>query len=156
MTIMFPDITPGKALATLGLGSIAIGFAFKDIFENFFAGVLILWRFPFDPGDYIECEGITGLVEDVTVRNTLIRRMTGELVVVPNATIFKNPVHVLTNLPRRRAEVICGVAYGEDVDEARKVIAASLLNCESVLKDQPIQVFAMEFADSSINFQIAW
>ena len=156
MTLMFPDITPGKALATLGLGSIAIGFAFKDIFENFFAGVLILWRFPFDPGDYIECEGITGKVEDVTIRNTLIRQMTGELVVVPNATIFKSPVYVLTNLPYRRVTVICGVAYGEDVDASRTVIQAAVERCETVHKDQPIQIFAQEFAESSINFEVTW
>lgn len=156
MTIMFPDITPGKALATLGLGSIAIGFAFKDIFENFFAGVLILWRFPFDPGDFIECEGIMGKVEDVTIRNTLIRQMTGELVVIPNATIFKSPVYVLTNLPRRRVTFICGVAYGEDVDKSREVIQAAVARCETVHKDQPIQIFAQEFAESSINFEVTW
>ena len=156
MTVVFPDITPGRALATLGLGSIAIGFAFKDIFENFFAGVLILWRFPFDPGDYIECEGIMGQVQDVTIRNTLIRKTTGELVVIPNATIFKSPVHVLTNLNRRRVTVICGVAYDEDVDESRRVITEAVAACETVLKDQPIQIFAQEFAESSINFEVTW
>jgi small conductance mechanosensitive channel len=56
--IIFPDLTPSKALAGLGIGSIAIGFAFKDIFENFFAGLLILWRFPFEPGDYIKCQDV--------------------------------------------------------------------------------------------------
>ena len=156
MTIMFPDITPGRALATLGLGSIAIGFAFKDIFENFFAGVLILWRFPFDPGDFIECEGIMGKVEDVTIRNTLIRQMTGELVVIPNATIFKSPVYVLTNLPHRRVTFVAGVAYGEDVDKSREVIQAAVARCQTVHKDQPIQIFAQEFAESSINFEVTW
>lgn len=46
--IAFPEMTPAKALTVLGLGSVAIGFAFKDIFENFFAGMLILWKYPFD------------------------------------------------------------------------------------------------------------
>lgn len=154
--IVFPGLTPGKALATLGLGSIAIGFAFKDIFENFFAGILLLWRFPFENGDFIECEGISGRVEDVTIRNTLIRKTTGELVVTPNATLFKNPVNVLTNQPHRRIGIICGVAYGEDVDESRQVIAEAVRGCKTVMKDQPIEVFACEFADSSINFDIAW
>ena len=156
MTVMFPSITPAKALATLGLGSIAIGFAFKDIFENFFAGVLILWRFPFGPGDYIECEGIVGQVEDVTIRNTLIRKTTGELVVMPNATVYKSPVQVLTNLPRRRVTIICGVAYGEDLGEARSVISHAVQECGTVYKDQPVQVFAQEFGESSVNFEVAW
>ncbi|MEO1718484.1 MAG: mechanosensitive ion channel domain-containing protein, partial [Planctomycetota bacterium] len=58
--VVFPGLTPSKALAGLGVGSIAIGLAFKDIFENFFAGVLILWKFPFENGDFISCDGILG------------------------------------------------------------------------------------------------
>jgi small-conductance mechanosensitive channel len=156
LTIMFPSITPAKALATLGLGSIAIGFAFKDIFENFFAGVLILWRFPFEPGDYIQCEGIEGEVKDVTIRNTLIRRTTGELVILPNATVFKSPVHVLTDLPHRRVTVMCGVAYDENVDEARDIIYRAVESCKSVEQSHPIQIFAKEFGESSVNFEVTW
>lgn len=154
--VVFPGLTPARALAGLGLGSVAIGFAFKDIFENFFAGILILWRFPFENGDYIECEGITGKVEDITVRNTLIRRVSGELVVVPNATIFKNPVDVLTNLGERRVTVITGIAYSEDVDEAREVIEKAIHGCTTVRKSRAVEVFAQEFADSSINFEVTW
>lgn len=154
--VVFPGITPARALTTLGLGSIAIGFAFKDIFENFFAGILLLWRFPFENGDFIECDGILGKVEDVTVRNTLIRKTSGELVVVPNGKLFKNPVDVLTNLPHRRVTVICGVAYDEDVDEARDVIEQAVKDCSSVKTSEPVEIFAQEFADSSINFEVTW
>lgn len=55
--------------------------AFKDIFENLFAGILLLWRFPFERGDFIECEGIVGRVVDVTARMTRIRKSSGELMV---------------------------------------------------------------------------
>lgn len=154
--VVLPGLTPTKALAGLGLSSIAIGFAFKDIFENFFAGILILWRFPFEVDDFIECDSIRGRVEDITVRNTLIRRTSGELVVVPNATIFKNPVDVLTNRNVRRVTILCGVAYGEDIDEARSVIESALDKCESVDTSQPVQVFAHEFGSSSIDFELAW
>ncbi|MFI4881020.1 MAG: mechanosensitive ion channel family protein, partial [Phycisphaerales bacterium JB064] len=154
--VMFPGLTPTKALAALGIGSIAIGLAFKDIFENFFAGVLILWRFPFENGDWIECNGIEGRVVDVTVRNTLLRTVRGELVVVPNVDIYKNPVEVLTSKPRRRIEVIAGVAYGEDVDEARTVIHEAVSACETVSTTEEVQVFAREFASSSIDFEVAW
>lgn len=154
--VVLPGLTPTKALAGLGLSSIAIGFAFKDIFENFFAGILILWRFPFEVHDFIECDSIRGRVEDITVRNTLIRRTSGELVVVPNATIFKNPVDVLTNRNVRRVTILCGVAYGEDIDEARSVIESALDKCESVDTSQPVQVFAHEFGSSSIDFELAW
>jgi small conductance mechanosensitive channel len=100
--IVFPGLTPAKALGAMGIASIAVGFAFKDIFENFFAGVLLLWRFPFESGDFIECQGVTGKVERVLVRMTQIRLPSGELVVMPNSTLFKNPVEVLTNRNKRR------------------------------------------------------
>ena len=107
--VLFPGLTPSRALGGLGLVSIAVGLAFKDIFENFFAGILILWRFPFERGDFIECEGLVGKVERVLVRMTYIRQTTGELVVVPNAFLFKNPVTVLTSLPNRRVTIMAGV-----------------------------------------------
>lgn len=154
--IVFPGLTPARALAGLGLSSIAIGFAFKDIFENFFAGVLILWRFPIETGDFIECNGILGKIEDVTVRNTLLRRTTGELVVIPNATLFKNPVDVLTSEETRRLTVICGVAYDEDVASSREVIEKAVQGCSTVSRDRPVEIFAREFNSSSVDFEVTW
>jgi len=154
--VVFPNMTPAKVFAALGLGSVAIGFAFKDIFENFFAGVLILWRFPFDPGDYIECDGIRGKVEDITIRMTKIRRLNGELAVVPNAMLFKQPVDVLTDWQRRRVSVICGVAYDEDVEESREVIRKAVEACDTVDRGKDVEIFAQEFASSSINFEVTW
>ncbi len=154
--IIFPGLTPAKALGGLGLLSVAIGLAFKDIFENFFAGVLLLWRFPFEKGDFIECEGITGEVEDVQIRMSLIRQTTGELVVVPNIFLFKNPVEVLTNPPLRRMHITAGVGYGEDVAESVAVIEKAVRSCESVSGDRELQVFPMAFGASSIDIDVAW
>lgn len=154
--VIFPGMTPTKVLTALGLGSIAIGFAFKDIVENFFAGILILWRFPFNSGDYIECAGISGKVESTTIRMTTIRQVDGQLVVVPNAMLFKNPVSVATSLADRRITVICGIAYDEDVDVARDVIRTAVEQCGSISKDRPVQIFAQEFADSSVDFEVTW
>ncbi|QDT07739.1 Small-conductance mechanosensitive channel [Rubripirellula lacrimiformis] len=154
--IAFPGMTPSKALTVLGLGSVAIGFAFKDIFENFFAGILILLRYPFDRGDFITCNGLTGCVQEITIRNTMIRRLDGELTIIPNAQLFKSNVDVLTNQDQRRMRLICGVAYDEDVDQARDVISDAVRKCQAVDSDRTIEVFAMEFADSSINFEVTW
>ncbi|WP_233148227.1 mechanosensitive ion channel family protein [Rhodopirellula sp. MGV] len=154
--VVFPGMTPTRALTLLGVGSVAIGFAFKDIFENFFAGILILWRYPFDMGDFISSDDLVGQVEEITIRNTMIRRLDGELSVVPNATLFKNTVDVLTDKHHRRVRLICGVAYGEDVDRSRDVIAEAVRHCLTVDGDRLVEVFAKEFADSSINFEVAW
>lgn len=157
VTIAFPSITPGRALTALGVGGVAIGFAFKDVFENFLAGILLLLREPFTIDDYIECEGIEGQVEEITIRDTHVRQTDGQLVVAPNAMFFKNPVTIRTAKDVRRTTVICGVAYGEDVDRAREVIAKAVRAVDLVRDDvKDVQIFAQEFADSSINFEVTW
>lgn len=155
-TVIFPSMTPGRLVTAVGLGSIAIGFAFKDIFENFIAGILILFREPFRLGDYIECSGIEGRVEEITIRDTHIRQVDGQRVVLPNAMLFKDPVTVRTDRDLRRTTIICGVAYGEDVDESREVIRRAVEALDSVRTEPPVQIFAQEFASSSINFEVTW
>lgn len=154
--VVFPGLTPTRALGALGVVSIAVGFAFRDIFENFFAGFLILWQFPFEQGDYIECQGITGKVVDVTVRMTIVRTMDDELIIIPNATIFKNPLNVLTYERTRRVKLMTGIAYGEDVATAVQVIKDALKECRTIDAAKPVQVFPHGFGSSSIDIEVAW
>ncbi|TVM30080.1 mechanosensitive ion channel family protein [Oceanidesulfovibrio marinus] len=154
--VVFPGLTPTRALGALGVVSIAVGFAFRDIFENFFAGFLILWQFPFEQGDYIECQGITGKVVDVTVRMTIIRTMDDELIIMPNATIFKNPLNVLTYERTRRVKLMTGIAYGEDVATAVQVIKNALKKCRTIDAAKPVQVFPHGFGSSSIDIEVTW
>jgi small-conductance mechanosensitive channel len=156
-TIVFPSVRPEDMLAALGLGSVAIGFAFKDIFENFFAGILILFREPFRIGDHINCDEVEGAVERIAVRETRVRRTDGQLIVVPNSSIFKKPVTVRTNQEFRRTSIICGVAYDADADRAREVILQAVRHVDSVRDDvRDVQVFACAFGSSSIDFEVAW
>jgi small conductance mechanosensitive channel len=150
--IWFPGLTPTTALDGLGIASIAVGFAFQDIF----AGILLLWRFPFENGDFIECQGITGKVESVNIRMTEIRLTTGELVLVPNSTLFKNPVNVLTNRPHRRVTVITGVAYGENVSESVEIIENAVKSCQTVEPSKPVEIFQQAFGSSSIDIEVTW
>jgi len=154
--VIFPGLTPTKALSGLGLVSIAVGLAFKDIFENFFAGILILWRFPFERGDFIECEGVSGKVEEVLVRMTYIRKTSGELVVVPNSLLFKNPVKILTNIEKRRVTITVGVAYGEKLSDAVALIKSTVNNCGTVLSNEAVQIFPNNFGSSSMDMEVTW
>lgn len=154
--VVFPGLTPTKALGGLGLASVAIGFAFKDMFENFFAGVLLLWKFPFDPGDYIECEGVVGEVEDTTIRMTTIRTVTDELVVVPNSFLFKNPVRVVTYKTKRRISVMTGVAYDVDLKRAVDVVNDAVLACNSVDRSHQPQILPCGFGSSSMDIEVTW
>lgn len=155
-TIIFPSLTPAKLLAVLGLGSVAVGFAFKDIFENFFAGVLIMLRKPMRINDFIECEGVSGRVEQITVRETYLRKTDGQLVLVPNSFLFKNPVYVLTDMETRRFDLVVGVAYSEDLDKARQVITRALEGIEEIDQQRGIEVYACAFNASSLDFTVRW
>ena len=156
MSIVLPGVTPANILAVLGLGSVAVGFAFKDIFENFLAGVLIMLRKQMRIGDFIRCQGVEGKIEMISLRDTHLRHLSNELVVVPNAYLFKNPVEVVTQSQLRRHEVEVGVAYDVDLEIARKVIHDAVAQLEPVHDDRPVEVYAKEFGESSINFLVRW
>ncbi len=156
LTILLPGVTPASLIAGLGIGAVAIGFAFQDIFENFLAGVLIMLRKKMRIGDVIECEGITGKVEHITLRETHVRKLSNEVTIVPNAMLFKNPVEIFTDDPGRRHEVVAGVSYDTDLDQAAEVIEEAVRSCELVDTDRKIDVFAMEFNSSSIDFLVRW
>lgn len=156
LTILLPDLTPGSLIAGLGVGTVAIGFAFQDIFENFLAGILIMIREKMRIGDYIRCEGIEGKVEQIMLRETHIRKMSNELTIVPNSVLFKNPVEILTDRDRRRHEVVVGVSYDTDLEEARGVIRKALEAVDVTDGQKSIDIFACEFNSSSIDFKLRW
>ena len=156
LIVVMPGMTPASLIAGLGIGAVAIGFAFQDIFENFLAGVLIMLREKMRIGDVIECEGIVGKVEHITLRETYVRKLSGEVTLVPNSMLFKNPVEILTDEVQRRHEVIAGVSYDTDLDHAAEVILNGVKGVYTVIADKGIDVFAVEFNSSSVDFKVRW
>ena len=155
-TVVLPGLTPASLLAGLGIGTVAIGFAFQDIFQNFLAGVLIMLRRKMRIGDVIECEGIQGRVEHITIRETHVRKISNELTIVPNSVLFKNPVEIVTDDAIRRHEIIVGVAYPTDLDVAHDLLIETVKGCDLVKTDKPVEAFAREFNSSSIDFTVRW
>ncbi|MDE1466387.1 mechanosensitive ion channel family protein [Aurantiacibacter sp. D1-12] len=156
LIVAIPGFTPAGLIAGLGIGALAIGFAFQDIFENFLAGVLIMLREKMRIGDLIECEGVLGKVEKITLRETYIRQLSNELTVMPNSILFKNAVEILTDDTVRRNEVVVGVSYDADLELAQRVIREAMQTVDALVQDRPIDVFADEFGGSSINFLVRW
>ena len=155
-TVVLPGLTPASLVAGLGVGTIAIGFAFQDFFQNFLAGILIMVRKKMRIGDVIECEGIIGKVEHISLRETHVRKLSNELTIVPNSTLFKNPVEILTDGAQRRHEIIVGVSYDTDLEQARDVIRAAMEGIDVIDQDRRIDIFAREFNASSIDFLVRW
>ena len=156
LAVILPGVTAGSLLAVLGLGSVAVGFAFKDIFENFLAGILIMLRKKMRIGDMIECEGVEGRVEQITLRETYLRLLSAELTIVPNIFLFKNPVRIVTDANKRRHEIVVGVAYATDLDQAATVIEQAVRALPEVEQKRAVEVYAREFNDSSIDFTVRW
>lgn len=134
-TIVFPSFSPGNLVAGLGITSVAVGFAFKDILENFFAGILLLWQKPFRIGDEIRTNGLEGTVEDIDIRSTRMKTIDGELVVVPNGAMLSSPIVVLTGFAERRVKMTVAAPAGKSTDEMRKLILDVLNRSEFVQKD---------------------
>lgn len=155
-SIVLPGFTPASAIAGLGIGAVAIGFAFQDIFENFLAGVLIMLRQKMRIGDVIECEGVQGRVEHITLRESHIRQLSNELTIMPNAMLFKNPVKILTEDAIRRNQVIVGVSYDTDLERAQALIEQAVESLEAINKEKGVIVYAQEFGASSVDFLVQW
>ena len=94
LSIIAPSFQAADLIKVLGIGSVAIGFAFQNILQNFLAGILLLLQEPFRIGDLISVTGIEGNVSDIQARATIITTKEGRQVIIPNATIFTNPVAV--------------------------------------------------------------
>ena len=154
--VIFPNFNPAGLIAGLGVGAVAIGLAFQDFFENFLAGVMIMLREKMQIGDVIESDGILGTVEHISLRDSHIRAFSGELHIVPNSQLFKNPVEIWTDAPFRRFEVVIGVAYDTDLDDASAVLEKAVKSCDLVNKDKPIQILADNFNSSSVDFLVRW
>ncbi len=107
---------PGDLVAGLGITSVAIGFAFKDVLQNFFAGILILWRKPFVVGDQIKFREFEGAIEEINVRSTRIKTFDGERAVIPNGDIYANAVLVKTAYEKRRVKFVVGIGYLDDIE----------------------------------------
>jgi small conductance mechanosensitive channel len=154
--IIVPTVTPAQFIAGLGLGSVAIGFAFKDVFENFLAGVIILAREKMQIGDVIECQGVYGRIENIWIRETHVRRTDGELVIVPNAFLFQNPLRIQTDTPDIRQELVIGVDYATSLPVARDTLLAAIKCCDLVRQEKEIAAQCIAFGASSIDFQLLW
>jgi small conductance mechanosensitive channel len=94
LSTVAPSFKAGDLVRMLGIGSVAIGFAFQNILQNFLAGILLLLQEPFRIGDWITITGLEGQVEDIQTRATVIRTADGNRIVIPNAVLFTNPVTV--------------------------------------------------------------
>lgn len=156
LVIAIPGFTPGQLMSALGIGSVAIGFAFKDIFQNLLSGILILLSEPFRIGDAIVCNGLEGTVEDIQIRATTLRSYDGRRLVIPNATVYTSSITVVTAYTQRRCEFNVGIGYTDDIQKAKDVILKILEENKGVLNQPASIVNVTALGDFAININIRW
>jgi small conductance mechanosensitive channel len=141
-------------LAVFGAAGLAIGLALKDSLANFSAGVMLIIFRPFKVGDLIEAAGITGVVEEVRIFNTLFRTGDNREIIVPNSHIYAGPIVNVSARPTRRIDMVFGIGYEDDIKKARQLIEDAFAADERILKDPAPSVTMAELADSSVNFNV--
>ena len=156
LSIVIPSFKVGDLVQLLGISGVAFGFAFRDILQNFLAGILILLTEPFQIDDQIVFKNFEGTVEDIQTRATTIRTYDGRRVVIPNSELFTNSVTVNTAWDNRRLQYDVGIGYGDDIDRAKQLIMEAVANLEVVLKEPAPDVLVMELAESTVNIRVRW
>lgn len=154
--IAFPGLRMGDIIATLGLSSIAIGFAFQDIFKNFLAGILLLLREPFCIDDQIIIGDYEGTVESINIRTTQIRTYQGERVLLPNSTVFTSAVQVRTAFEHRRTDLGLGVDYNTNLPKAKAILLRTVYEIDGILENPEPEVDLVNFGDSSIDLIVRY
>jgi small-conductance mechanosensitive channel len=146
---------PEVVVTGLGLTSLALGFALKDIISNFVSGILILGLRPFEIGDEIVVGDTEGSVQRIRLRATEIKTYDGRLVLVPNAELFTSRVTNNTAAPVRRTAVEVPVAYGSDLARAEQVLLAAAGEVPEVLATPPpsVRVRALGAADMILELR---
>lgn len=156
LVIVLPNFKPVQVVEFLGIGTIAIGFAFRDILQNFLAGILLLLTEPFRIGDQIKFGEFEGQVEDIQTRATFIRTYDGRRIVIPNANLFTNPVMVNTAFAIRRVEYEIGIGVSDDIDQAKRLILEAIQGLEDVLTEPPPSALVVDLAASAVRIRVRW
>ena len=144
-----------KILAGAGILTFVVGFAFKDIGENFLAGIILAFKSPFQENDLIETENVIGYVKELRIRETIIKTTDGKDVFVPNSQILKSPLINYTIDGFLRNEFMMGIDYSSNLPKAIELIIESVSKTEGVLLDSKKPTVVIdEFAASTINLKV--
>lgn len=147
----FGDIV-GGILTGAGLSAVVIGFAFKNIGENFVSGLLLAFNRPFKIGDVIQVENLSGTITSMDFRTTNIKSIDGQDIFIPNSLILNNPLVNFTFDSKRRFDFTIQFDYTNDIDKAKKIIFDTLMNLNEIMKE-PVPIVTVDQLTTSINIK---
>ena len=156
LAVVIPSFKVGQLINLLGISGVAFGFAFRDILQNFLAGILLLLTEPFRIGDQIVVNNFEGTVEEIQTRATTIKTYDGRRIVIPNSELFTQSVTVNTAFDNRRMQYDVGIGYGDDIDRAKQLITEAMHSVDGVLQNPPPDTLVVALAGSSVNIRARW
>ncbi len=137
-----------------GLLGLVLGIAFRDITENFLASIFLSLQQPFREGDLIEVDSVTGFVQRLTSRTTVLMTLDGNQVQIPNSTIFKSTIRNFTSNPNRRDDFVVGIGYDDPIPSAQEIALQVLADHPAVLADPEPLVLVEDLGASTVNLRV--
>lgn len=148
--------TVTSLLAGVGIAGLAIGFAFKDTIANFLSGIYIAIKSTVNVGDIVKFGEHYGTVKSIGLRAVKIHTFQGQEVVIPNRLIFEDIYTHYTVNNERRIDLNVGISYGEDLQHVEDITLSAIKSIDYLQKNKPVDLYYLEFGDSSINFVIRY
>lgn len=145
-------IQTASFVAIIGAAGLAVGLALQGSLSNFAAGVLIILLRPFRVGEFVEMAGTSGTVNNIKIFTTELRTPDNKAVTIPNARVLESNITNYSSTGTRRIDMVVGIGYGDDIDQARKVIEKLLTADDRILAEPAPVVAVNQLADSSVNF----
>jgi small conductance mechanosensitive channel len=137
-----------------GLVGLAVGIAFRDITENFLASIFLSVQRPFETGDLVEITDVTGYVQQLNVRTTVLMTLNGNLVQIPNASVYKNNLRNFSTNANRREDFVVGIGYDDPINKAQEVARKILADHPAILNDPEPSVLADSLGRSTVNLRV--
>jgi small-conductance mechanosensitive channel len=137
-----------------GLIGLVLGIAFRDITENFLSSIFLSIQRPFETGDLVEIAGVTGYVQQLNMRTTILMTLDGNLSQIPNATVYKSILSNFTTNANRREDFVVGIGYGDAINEAQEIARKVLADHPAVLNDPEPSVLADSLGSATVNLRV--
>jgi small conductance mechanosensitive channel len=142
-------------IAILGAVGLAVGMALSGTLQNFAGGVMILLFKPFKVGDFINAQGHSGSVNEIQIFNTILKTPDNKTIIIPNGGLSTGSMINFSTEAKRRVDFTFGIAYGDDVDKAKKVLMDLIKTDKRIINDPAEPFIAVsELADSSVNLVV--
>jgi small-conductance mechanosensitive channel len=142
------------AVGGTGLIGLVVGIAFRDITENFLASIFLSMQRPYEMGDLVEISGVTGYVQQLNVRTTILMTLDGNIAQIPNATVYKSNLHNFTTNANRREEFVIHIGYDDSITTAQEITRQVLTSHPAVLTDPEPSVLVEALGTTTVNLRV--